>query len=39
MAGVRERARAGVIAEIVRLARLQVAESGAAALSLRAVAR
>ena len=39
MAGIRERARAESIAEIVRLARVQVAESGAAALSLRAIAR
>ncbi|MDO8391370.1 MAG: TetR/AcrR family transcriptional regulator [Actinomycetota bacterium] len=39
MAGIRERARAEVVAEIVRLARVQVAESGAAALSLRAIAR
>jgi len=39
MAGIRERARAELVAEIVRLARVQVAESGAAALSLRAIAR
>lgn len=39
MAGIRERARAEAISEIVRLARVQVAESGAAALSLRAIAR
>lgn len=39
MTGVRERARTELVAEIVRLARVQVAESGAAALSLRAVAR
>jgi AcrR family transcriptional regulator len=39
MAGIRERARAETTAEIVRLARAQVAEQGAAALSLRAIAR
>ncbi len=39
MPGIRERARAETTAEIVRLAREQVAEQGAAALSLRAIAR
>lgn len=39
MAGIRERARAEVTAEIVRLAREQIAEHGPAALSLRAIAR
>jgi len=37
--GVRARARAELVAEITRSARTQLAESGAAALSLRAVAR
>lgn len=37
--GVRERARAATTAEIIRLARVQMAEEGAAALSLRAIAR
>lgn len=39
MSGVRERARAATTAEILRLAREQMAVDGAAALSLRAVAR
>jgi AcrR family transcriptional regulator len=39
MVGIRESARAELTAEIVRLARIQVAESGAASLSLRAIAR
>jgi AcrR family transcriptional regulator len=39
MPGIRERARAETTAQIVRLAREQVAEQGAAALSLRAIAR
>ena len=39
MAGIRERARAETTAEIVRLARAQVADRGAASLSLRAIAR
>lgn len=39
MAGIRERVRAEVTAEIVRLARQQVAEVGAPELSLRAIAR
>jgi AcrR family transcriptional regulator len=39
MAGVREQARAATIAEIVRLAREQMRTDGAAALSLRAIAR
>ncbi|MEI7546667.1 MAG: TetR/AcrR family transcriptional regulator [Actinomycetota bacterium] len=39
MAGIRERARADTVAEVVRLARVQVAEAGAASLSLRAIAR
>ncbi|MFM2077018.1 MAG: hypothetical protein RJA49_908 [Actinomycetota bacterium] len=39
MSGVRERARVETTAEILRLARAQMAEEGAAALSLRAVAR
>lgn len=39
MSGVRERARAATTAEILRLARQQLATEGAAALSLRAVAR
>lgn len=37
--GVRERARAELTAEIVRLARVQMEEHGAASLSLRAIAR
>ena len=39
MSGVRERARAATTAEILRLAREQMAVEGAAALSLRAIAR
>ncbi|MEI8240917.1 MAG: helix-turn-helix domain-containing protein, partial [Actinomycetota bacterium] len=39
MSGARERARAATLAEIVRLARGQVASDGAASLSLRAIAR
>lgn len=39
MAGIRERARAETTAEIVRLARQQVEQDGAANLSLRAIAR
>ncbi len=39
MTGVRERARAATTAEIIRLARVQMATDGAAALSLRAIAR
>ncbi|MDP2292755.1 MAG: TetR/AcrR family transcriptional regulator [Actinomycetota bacterium] len=39
MAGVRARARAELTAEIVRLARVQMEEQGAASLSLRAIAR
>jgi AcrR family transcriptional regulator len=39
MSGVRERARAATTAEILRLAREQMAVDGAAALSLRAIAR
>lgn len=39
MAGIRERARAETVDEIVRLARVQVAEQGATNLSLRAIAR
>jgi AcrR family transcriptional regulator len=39
MSGVRERARAATTAEILRLARDQMAAEGAAALSLRAIAR
>ncbi len=39
MAGIRERARVETTAEIVRLARLQVEQDGAANLSLRAIAR
>lgn len=39
MSGVRERARAATMAEILRLAREQLVRDGAAALSLRAVAR
>lgn len=39
MSGARERARAATTAEILRLAREQVASDGAAALSLRAIAR
>lgn len=39
MAGIRERARAELTAEIVRLARVQLEEQGAASLSLRAIAR
>jgi AcrR family transcriptional regulator len=39
MSGVRERARAATTAEILRLAREQMVAEGAAALSLRAVAR
>ena len=39
MAGIRERARAATVAEILRLAREQLAQEGAAALSLRAIAR
>jgi AcrR family transcriptional regulator len=39
MTGVRERARAATIAEILRLARDQMEAEGAAALSLRAIAR
>ena len=39
MAGIRERARVETTAEIVRLARLQVEQDGAASLSLRAIAR
>jgi len=39
MAGIRERARAELTDEIVRLARLQVEQEGAANLSLRAIAR
>ncbi len=39
MSGVRERARAATTAEILRLAREQMAAEGAAALSLRAIAR
>ncbi|MEQ1701976.1 MAG: TetR/AcrR family transcriptional regulator [Ilumatobacteraceae bacterium] len=39
MAGIRERAREELTAEIVRLARLQVEQEGAANLSLRAIAR
>jgi len=39
MTGARERARTATVAEIVRLARAQVAEHGPAALSLRAIAR
>lgn len=39
MTGVRERARAATTAEIVRLAREQMAAEGAASLSLRAIAR
>ena len=39
MAGVRERVRAEVTAEILTVARRHLAEQGAAALSLRAVAR
>jgi len=39
MAGIRERARAELTAEIVRLAREQLAAGGAEALSLRAIAR
>ncbi len=39
MTGVRERARAAATAEIIRLARVQMAAEGAAALSLRAIAR
>ena len=39
MTGMRERARAATTAEIVRLARAQMAAEGAAALSLRAIAR
>jgi AcrR family transcriptional regulator len=39
MTGVRERARAATTAEIIRLAREQMTAEGAAALSLRAIAR
>ncbi|MGB8859972.1 MAG: TetR/AcrR family transcriptional regulator [Ilumatobacteraceae bacterium] len=39
MPGIRERARAEHTAEIVRLARVQVEQDGAASLSLRAIAR
>ena len=39
VSGVRERARAATTAEILRLAREQMAADGAAALSLRAIAR
>ena len=39
MAGIRERARAELTDEIVRLARVQVEQQGAANLSLRAIAR
>jgi AcrR family transcriptional regulator len=39
MAGIRERVRAEVTAEIIRLARVQVAAEGAPSLSLRAIAR
>lgn len=39
MAGIRERAREELTAEIVRLARVQVEQEGAANLSLRAIAR
>jgi AcrR family transcriptional regulator len=39
MTGVRERAREATTAEIIRLAREQMADEGAAALSLRAIAR
>ncbi len=39
MSGAREQARAATTAEIMRLARAQLAEQGAASLSLRAVAR
>jgi AcrR family transcriptional regulator len=39
MSGVRERARVATTAEILRLAREQMAAEGAAALSLRAIAR
>ena len=39
MPGIRERARAETTAEIIRLAREQIAEHGAAELSLRAIAR
>lgn len=39
MTGVRERARAATTAEILRLARAQMAAEGASALSLRAIAR
>lgn len=39
MAGIRERARRQTTAEILRLAREQLAREGAAALSLRAIAR
>jgi AcrR family transcriptional regulator len=39
VSGVRERARAATTAEILRLAREQMAAEGAAALSLRAIAR
>lgn len=39
MSGLRERARAATTAEILRLARAQLAAEGAAGLSLRAVAR
>ena len=39
MAGIRERARKELTAEIVQLARLQIEQDGAANLSLRAIAR
>jgi AcrR family transcriptional regulator len=39
MSGMRERARAATTAEILRLARAQMAAEGASALSLRAIAR
>ena len=39
MTGMRERARAATTAEILRLAREQMAAEGASALSLRAIAR
>ena len=39
MAGIRERVRAELTSEIVRLARAQVAADGPGALSLRAIAR
>jgi AcrR family transcriptional regulator len=39
MAGVRERARAELLSEIKRLAREQLAETGASAISLRQIAR